>query len=205
VIARQGFADDEVLELARRALSAGEVVAIPTDTVYGLAVDPRVEGATSALFEVKGRPQTVEIPVLVAGIEQADHLALGGLRGAARRIAESFWPGPVTLVVQRRPELGWDLGGDGSTIGIRAPGHAVALRLCSCVGPLATTSANLHGTAPLTDAESVTRTFGERIALVVDAGTCDGVPSTVVDVTRGKVEVLREGGIPAEEIEQVTA
>src|SRR3954468_12745678 len=124
------------------ALEAGLVVAIPTDTVYGLAADPFRPGATDRIFEAKKRPRDVELPVLVADVEQALSLCAQELVAAgARRLMERFWPGPLTLVLPRRPGLDADLGSDDLTIGVRCPAHVVARTLCARVGPLAVTSA----------------------------------------------------------------
>jgi L-threonylcarbamoyladenylate synthase len=188
------------LSAAVAALRAGAVVAIPTDTVYGLAVDPRWPGATDAVFALKQRPASLELPVLVGDIETADTLAdVDGLPVAARRLADRFWPGPLTVVVARRAGLDWELGGDGSTVGLRCPAHVVARRLCSLVGPLATTSANRHGRPPLTTAAAVAREFGAEV-LVVDGGTCDGMPSTVVDTTGDALRCLRAGAVTWDDV-----
>jgi len=184
------------------ALGRGEVVAIPTDTVYGLAVDPGQAGATDALFALKARPRSLDLPVLVDGEEQAGLLAAGGLPPPARRLAAAFWPGGLTLVVPRRAGLSWDLGPHGDTIGLRVPDHDLARALCREVGPLATSSANRHGEDPCTDASSVTAAFGGGL-VVVDGGRCAGVPSTVVAVTDGETRCLREGAVPWADIRRV--
>jgi L-threonylcarbamoyladenylate synthase len=184
------------------ALREGAVVAIPTDTVYGLAVDPRCPGATDRLFALKERPTTLELPVLVGDVSQAE--ALGGPAGlpdTARRLADRFWPGSLTIVVARHPGLDWELGGDGLTIGLRLPAHALVQRLCQRVGPLATTSANRHGQAPITTAAALVEEFGEGVAVVVDGGLCDGEASTVVDVAGATPRCLREGALPWSDIE----
>ena len=127
--------DRDVLETAVAALLAGDVVGIPTDTVYGLAVDPRHHGATDALFALKGRPVVSELPVLVADVEEGRSLA--GPRGwpeEAGRLADRFWPGALTIVVERRAGLDWEIGGDGRTIGVRCPAHAIARTLCDGSG-----------------------------------------------------------------------
>lgn len=194
-----------LLDRAVSALAAGQVVAIPTDTVYGLAVLPGVLGASSALFAAKGRPRHLELPVLVADEEQADQLAgPSGLPETARRLARAFWPGPLTLVVMRRPGLDWDLGGDVTTVGVRCPDHALARELCHRVGPLATTSANRHGEPPLATASAVRGEFGSAM-VVVDGGRCDGMPSTVVDLTADPVRCLRAGSIDWESVVEVVS
>ena len=187
------------LDAAARALSSGHVVAVPTDTVYGLAADPFATGAADRLFAVKRRPREVDLPVLVAGEEQA--LSLTSTTPAvARRLMTRFWPGALTLVLPRHPDLAADLGSDEATVGVRWPDHPVATALCRTVGPLATTSANLHGQPPLTTAEEITATFGDAVAVVLDAGTCSASASTVVDCTGEEPKLLREGRIPWEEV-----
>lgn len=194
---------DRGIELAVAALEAGEVVAIPTDTVYGLAADPRHPRATEALFALKQRPAALELPVLVAGFDDAEALAgPDGLSPPARHLAHALWPGALTIVVRRRAGITWSLGGDGRTIGLRCPDHPVARRLCARVGPLATTSANRHGAPPLTTPGAVVDAFSGVIAVVVDGGVCDGMPSTVVDVTGDTPRCLRQGAVPWSEIER---
>lgn len=182
------------------ALRAGAVVAVPTDTVYGLAVDPARPGATQALFTLKSRPTHLALPVLVAGVEKAAALAgPAGLSSVARLLAERFWPGALTVVVARRPGIDWDLGGDPTTIGLRCPDHAALRALCRSVGPLATTSANRHGEVPLVTAEEVRAEFGDEVA-VLDGGRCDGRPSTVVDVSVEPLRLLRQGAVSWDDV-----
>jgi L-threonylcarbamoyladenylate synthase len=181
-------------------------VAIPTDTVYGLAVDPRRPGATDSLFAVKNRPPAIDLPVLVAGIEEAEELAgPDGMPPAARRLAERFWPGPLTIVVARRAGIAWALGGDGRTIGLRCPAHATARYLCARVGALATTSANRHGAPPLTSTAALAGEFGDSVAVIVEGGVCDGAPSTVVDATGTVLRCVRVGAVPWRAVEECTA
>jgi L-threonylcarbamoyladenylate synthase len=193
----------ESIERAATALRAGLVVGVPTDTVYGIAVDPRDRLATEKLFALKDRPGSLQLPVLLARPEQADELAEGGLPHSARNVVESFWPGALTIVVPRRHDLGWRLGGDETTIGLRCPDHLVARELCERVGPLATTSANVHGEPPLTSARELAGRFGGDLALVIDGGVLTGRSSTVVDLTGDRVECLREGAITFDAIEAV--
>jgi tRNA threonylcarbamoyl adenosine modification protein (Sua5/YciO/YrdC/YwlC family) len=182
------------------------VVAIPTDTVYGLAVDPRRPGSTGAVFALKHRPVTLVLPVLVAGVAQADALAgSDGLSPVARRVVDRFWPGSLTIVVARRVGLDWDLGGDGTTIGLRCPAHPVTRRLCERVGPLATTSANRHGEPPITSAAALAEEFGDAVAVVVDGGVCDGMPSTVVDLSGETLLCIREGAVAWSDVQESAA
>ena len=186
-------------DAAVAALRSGTVVAIPTDTVYGLAVDPTMPGGTDTLFALKDRPRSLELPVLVASVEQAEALAgPAGLSPLARHLADVFWPGALTIVVPRRPGLSWALGGSAGTIGLRVPDHAVARALCGEVGALATTSANVHGEPPCTEADAVMRSFGPTV-VVVDGGRCDGAPSTVVSAL-DDVRCLREGAVAWDDV-----
>jgi tRNA threonylcarbamoyl adenosine modification protein (Sua5/YciO/YrdC/YwlC family) len=185
----------DAIEEAAHALRAGQLVAVPTDTVYGLAADPFHTGATDRVYAAKRRPRQVDLPVLVADRGQALSLVIG-LTDAAERLMERFWPGALTLVLPRRPDLVADLGSDEATIGVRCPAHAVPRALCRRAGPLATTSANLHGEPPLTTAAEVALTFGDAVAVVLDSGPCSGAPSTVVDCTGLEPRLLRDGRIP---------
>lgn len=186
---------------ALEALDAGRVVAIPTDTVYGLAVDPFRPGASDRLFALKRRPRTVDLPLLVAGADQVRTVATA-VPGLAARLMDRYWPGPLTLVVPRRPDLEADLGDDEATVGVRCPDHEVPLTLCrrGPRGPLATTSANLHGEPTLTTAADVEAALGDSVAVVLDGGPCTGDPSTVVDCTGEEPKCLRDGRIPWPEI-----
>jgi len=188
-----------VIAMAVDALSGGDIIGIPTDTVYGLAADPFHTGAADRLFRLKGRPRHVDLPVLVANEEQALSLCTA-VPAEARRLMERYWPGPLTLVLPRRPDLDADLGEEDVTIGIRCPAHPVPLAICAEVGPIATTSANRHGEPVITTAEGVAKAFGPEIALVLDGGNCDQLPSSVVDCTGGAPKVLREGRISVAEI-----
>jgi tRNA threonylcarbamoyl adenosine modification protein (Sua5/YciO/YrdC/YwlC family) len=187
------------IEQAARALAGGLVVAIPTDTVYGLAVDPFRAGAADRVFEAKRRPREVSLPVLVTGTDMALTLATA-VPEAALALMGRFWPGPLTVVLPVAPGLGADLGDDEATIGVRCPNHPVPLALCVAVGPLATTSANRHGQPTLTTAPDVAAAFGDDVAVVLDGGVCSGSPSTVVDCTGLEPKLLREGRIAWDEV-----
>lgn len=188
------------LSAAVVALGAGRVVAIPTDTVYGLAADPSRRGATDQLFALKGRPPDLALPVLVADLEQGAALVGDGeMDPVARRLAERFWPGALTVVVKRRSGLEWDLGGDPATVGLRCPAGAVARALCRSVGPLAVTSANRHGAPPAVTAAEVAEMFGPEL-LVIDGGRCDARSSTVVDTTAVPPRCVRQGAIAWAEV-----
>jgi L-threonylcarbamoyladenylate synthase len=192
------------IEQAAEALVAGDIVGVPTDTVYGLAADPFHTGASDRLFAVKRRPRSVELPVLVASEEQALSLAIA-VPAPARRLMARYWPGALTVVLPRRPDLNADLGDDDATVGIRCPAHPVPRALCEKVGPLATTSANRHGSAPATTATELAAAMGAGVDLILDAGVCDGTPSTVVDCTGEEPRLLREGRLPWPELAATAA
>lgn len=183
------------VDQAVRALVSARVIGLPTDTVYGLAVDPFSIGAADRLFLLKRRPREVDLPVLVADEGQALDLATAVPR-SARRLMASFWPGALTLVLPRRSDLRADLGTDEATVGVRCPAHPVPLALCRAQGPIATTSANLHGEPTLTTAAEVDTVFGDALAVILDSGPCAGAPSTVVDCTGEEPRLLREGRLP---------
>ena len=184
---------------ALEALAEGQIVGIPTDTVYGLAADPSRPGATERLFEAKRRSRDLDLPVLVASVEQAISLTTA-VPAIATTLMHRFWPGPLTLVLPRRPDLVADLGEDEATIGIRCPAHPVPLALCAKGGPLATTSANLHGEPTSETAEEVVAVFGDTVPVVLDGGRRSGSPSTVVDCTGVEPRLLREGRVPWAEV-----
>jgi L-threonylcarbamoyladenylate synthase len=201
VIVAAGGADPDVVAQAAAALAAGGVVALPTDTVYGLAVLPTVDGATARLFDLKGRAENVPVAVLCADADQALALAEPAkVGGEVRRLAARLWPGPLTLVLRRRAGLGWPLGEPAATVGVRCPDEPLVRALAAAVGPLATTSANRHGEPTPRGAPGVSEAFGEGIALVIDGGPREGVASSVVDATRPQWRLLRAGPLTLDDI-----
>jgi L-threonylcarbamoyladenylate synthase len=190
-------AGPHAVTLAAEVLRAGEVVALPTDTVYGLAALPTVAGATDRLFALKGRGTDTPIAVLCADAGQALGLAAPeALSDEVRRIAEHLWPGPLTLVLPRRPGLGYVLGEPAETVGVRCPDHALVRAIAAAVGPIATTSANHHREPTPPTAKGVAAAFGAGLGLVLDGGRREAPPSTIVAVTGTGWKVLREGPIP---------
>ena len=174
-------------------LHGGGLVVMPTDTVYGLAGRADLADAVAAMFEVKARPSDRPLPVLGADIEDLRSVARFSEREA--RVAESFWPGPLTLVVQRAPRFTFDLGGsDRSTIGVRVPAHPLALELLSETGPVAVTSANLSGQEPAVTVDQAREVFGDAVGFYLDGGRLSSSPSTVARVG-DDVEILRTGAI----------
>ncbi len=188
-----GPAEAAAVATAARVLRAGGTVVLPTDTVYGLAALPTVRGATDQLVTLKGRAAQQPLAVLVADAAQARALVRPPTPEAARWMAE-LWPGPLTLVLARRPEAeALALGGDPTTIGVRCPGHAFVRALAAEVGPLATTSANRHGEPTPPTAAGAAAALAGPVGLVVDGGPAGTVASTVVDATVSPWRVLRVG------------
>jgi L-threonylcarbamoyladenylate synthase len=182
-------------EAAQKALAAGLAIAIPTDTVYVLAVDPFVPGASDRLFELVGRSREQDLPVLVASVWQALKLATA-VPEVSQRLMDGFWPGPLTLVLPRDPEVAADLGDDDLTIGVRMSDHPVPLLLCRDVGPLAVATLGAQGDADVETAEEVAEEFGDDVTVVLDGGRCAGLPATVVDGTGEDPLLIREGRLP---------
>jgi L-threonylcarbamoyladenylate synthase len=178
-------------------LRAGGLVAMPTDTVYGLGVWLEAPDGLARLFEAKDRPLDRAIVLLVADLDQAADV--GVLTPAARLLAERFWPGGLTLILAQAPgaRLPGALTAGATTIGVRLPDHDCPRTLARALGPLPVTSANLSGHADARDAAEVLAQLGTRIDLVLDGGPArGGVPSTVVDCTGDLPRILREGAIP---------
>lgn len=195
-------ADGPGLARVQAALEAGAVVALPTDTVYGLAVLPTLPGALQRLFELKGRPSSIAVAVLVGDAEQASRVMK--MQGLAANLAETFWPGALTIVGERLADLPYELGGDASSIGVRCPNAPYITELCRRVGPIAVTSANRHGGPPVDSAALLRENFGSQL-LIADGGICTGKPSTVVDVRGEQPQLLRAGAIDFEMIAAVAA
>ena len=187
------------LERALEVLGGGGLIAFPTDTVYGLGARVDDAEAIARLFSAKGRSEQKAIPVLLGDAGDLERVARD-LPEAARVLAARFWPGPLTLVVPRRPELPGVLGPDPS-IGVRVPDHPVACRLLRAAGPLAVTSANRAGGPNARTAAEVTAQLGGRIELVLDGGEAPGGrPSTVVDLAGGGLHILRAGPLTLESL-----
>ncbi len=185
----------EAVELLR----AGLIVAVPTDTVYGIAADLALPDAIERLFAAKRRPPEKAVAVLLADMAQAE--TLGKMTPHARVLGERFWPGGLTLVLPVRPGavLPRVLAAGAPTIGVRVPDHDAPRAIARTLGPLPTTSANVSGEVDARDAQEIAARLGDAIALVIDGGPIHGGPaSTVVDCTWDLPVILRAGAIPAE-------
>ena len=182
------------LEQALAALRAGLVVGMPTDTVYGLAADPRVRGAVAALAALKGRPANKAIPVLAESRRSLE--AVARFDEAARDLGDRHWPGPLTLVLPLAPGAPADAGDPAAgTVAVRVPDHPVALALLARAGPTAVTSANRSGEAEVRDAAAARALFGPAVAVYLEGTAPGGEVSTVLDLTGGRPRVLRPGPI----------
>jgi L-threonylcarbamoyladenylate synthase len=198
-------ADQATIEEAGRLLRTGALVAFPTETVYGLGADATNGRAVAAIFETKGRPQFNPLIVHVPSLAEAERIA--DVTPVAHKLAAAFWPGPLTLVLRRRPEAGLsDLVSAGlETVAVRVPAHPVALALLVAAGvPVAAPSANRSGRVSPTSAQHVADDLGMRPAVILDGGPAShGLESTVVDATGAAVMLLRPGAVPREAIEAV--
>lgn len=195
-------ADDPAsLRQAVEILRRGDLVAFPTDTVYGVGALVDDAQAISRLYVVKGRGSEKAIPILLSDPAELDRVAIE-VGQMARRLARRFWPGPITLVVPKLPSLPSELSAQ-PTVGVRMPDHPVALALMRQTGPLAVTSANLSGEANAVTAQQVLEQLGGRVPLILDGGrTPGGRPSTVVDCTGTEPRILRLGPISLQDIQR---
>ncbi len=194
------------VDAAIAAFDAGEIVAIPTDTVYGFAAEVSHRGAVARLFALKDRPSTVPVPVLVDSVDQIAYLG-AEWNEYASRLGRAFWPGALTIIVPVPHELGELVGSENDTVGFRIPDDDLMRRMIAVIGPLAVSSANLHGQPACRSAYEVLEQFRDNpgLAGVIDGGERSGDVSAVVDVTTNHWRVVREGAITAEDIARVLA
>lgn len=205
------FATDDPTEreagisAAALAVQRGQLVVLPTDTVYGVGADAFSPEAVRALLAAKGRGRDMPPPVLVSATTTLDALATG-VPSYARALIEELWPGPLTIVCHQQSSLQWDLGDTRGTVAVRMPDHEVALELLSRTGPLAVSSANRTGLEAATDAEAAEAMLGGKVEVILDAGPTKGdVPSTIVDVTGDTGRVLRPGAIPLDRLNEIVS
>ncbi|MEJ3404568.1 L-threonylcarbamoyladenylate synthase [Rathayibacter sp. YIM 133350] len=206
------------MRLARAAIGRGELVVLPTDTVYGVAADAFTPAAVQRLLDAKGRGRTSPPPVLIPGIPTLDALA-SDVPALVRDLVEAFWPGGLTVIVRSQPSLQWDLGETRGTVALRMPADRFALELLSETGPLAVSSANLTGHPSALTAADAVAMLGESVSVYLDGGAAgqgygtSGVPtaaagSTIVDATdlhgaEGLLRIVRQGVIGRDEIHRV--
>ena len=194
---------DRGIEAAIDAVKRGDLIVMPTDTLYGLGADAFKPWAVTALLDAKGRDRQMPPPVLVGSRATLDGLVFN-LPTPARDLIEAFWPGALTIVVEHAPSLQWDLGDLDGTVAVRMPLHPVALEVLRETGPMAVSSANKTGQPPAITAEEARAQLGFAVSVYLEAGECvDRTPSTIVDVTGDVPRLLRAGAIPLEKLRDV--
>ncbi|GGL47510.1 L-threonylcarbamoyladenylate synthase [Planomonospora parontospora] len=188
---------------AASAVRRGELVVLPTDTVYGIGADAFTPSAVNLLLEAKGRGRDMPVPVLVGTVRAANAL-VENLGPYGQDLVDSFWPGPLTLICRVNRSLSWDLGETKGTVALRMPLHAVALDLLKDTGPMAVSSANRSGAPAATTAEEAEKQLGDAVSVYLDGGPCaDSVPSTILDLTTAVPRLLRRGAVPVEKLREV--
>ena len=189
----------DTLSRAVEVLRAGGLVAFPTDTVYGVGALAFNGTAVESIYTAKDRPVEKAIPILIGDSSDLEKVSMD-IPEAARKLASRFWPGPLTILVPKRPDLPEAVSAT-STVGVRVPDHEVARALLRAAGPMAVTSANISGGRSPVTAEEVFEQLAGRIPLIIDAGrTPGGVPSTLVDCTAPELQILRAGPLTLEEL-----
>ncbi|NVM98848.1 L-threonylcarbamoyladenylate synthase [Arthrobacter sp. SDTb3-6] len=197
----------EGLAHAQKAIAAKQVIVMPTDTVYGIAADAFSPQAVATLLAAKGRGRNMPPPVLIPRIGTMEGLATE-IPDDARRLAEKYWPGPLTLIFHAQPSLTWDLGDTVGTVALRVPDEQLALDLLTLTGPLAVSSANRTGQPAAQTAQAAREQLAESVEVYLEAGFrplagTDGVPSTIIDATGPRLRLVREGAITLEEIRRM--
>ncbi len=188
------------LTAAERAISAGELVVLPTDTVYGIGADAFSPNAVARLLAAKHRGRDMPVPVLIGAWSTLDGL-VDHVSPAADALRSAFWPGGLTLVVRHALALAWDLGDADGTVAVRMPLHPVAIELLQRTGPLAVSSANVSGRAPAADAHEALTQLGDDVSVYLDGGVSpDPLPSTIVDCTVEPPRLLRAGAVSLTEL-----
>lgn len=191
------------LAAASGALRAGQLVVLPTDTVYGLGCDAFSSFAVQGLLDAKGRGRDMPVPVLVGSWSTVDGLVLG-VPPLARRLIEAFWPGALSLVLPHAPSLSWDLGDTRGTVMLRMPLHPVALELLRDFGPMAVSSANRSGQAPAATVTQAREQLADRVPVYLDGGPAgEPIASTIVDLTGDEPTVLRAGAVSVAQLTEV--
>ena len=194
---------EAAIEAAASAVRRGQLVVLPTDTVYGVAADAFSPDAVQALLDAKGRGREMPPPVLVSATTTLDALAVG-VPAYARALVERFWPGPLTVVCRQQSSLQWVLGETRGTVAVRMPDHEVALAVLERTGPLAVSSANITGRPAARDADEAEQMLGADVEVVVDGGPVSGgEASTIIDCTGPQGRVLRRGALSLDELNEV--
>ena len=191
------------LDHATGAIKRGELVVLPTDTVYGIGTDAFSQWSVERLLAAKGRGRDMPVPVLV-GSPSTLQGVVTDLPESGRALVEAFWPGALTIVCRQQPSLHWDLGETRGTVAVRMPLHPMAIDLLVATGPMAVSSANKSGSAPATTCADAEEQFGEAVTVYLDGGPSGApTPSTIVDLTLDPPRVLRAGALPLEVLREV--
>lgn len=205
------------MRLAKVSLGRNELVVVPTDTVYGLAADAFSAEGVRALLAAKGRGPQSPPPVLIGTLQTLQALA-EDVPDVANRLAETFWPGALTMILKAQSSLTWDLGETKGTVALRMPDHKIALALLQETGPLAVSSANLTGEPAATTCQQAEQYLGDKVAVYLDGGNSPkGEASTILDlthivdsydsegklITSGKIKIVRRGALSAEKIRSI--
>jgi L-threonylcarbamoyladenylate synthase len=193
------------IDAAVTAARAGELIVLPTDTVYGIGADAFIPAAVTTMLAAKGRGRNMPPPVLV-GTARAAAALVDDLGAFGQDLIDEFWPGALTLVFRASPTLLWDLGDTKGTVALRMPLHSVALDVLKQTGPLAVSSANRTGQPAATTADEAQQQLGEAVSVYLDGGPClDNVPSTILDLTGSIPTLLRAGAIPVDRLRTVVS
>jgi L-threonylcarbamoyladenylate synthase len=193
------------IDAAVTAARGGELIVLPTDTVYGIGADAFIPAAVTAMLAAKGRGRNMPPPVLV-GTARAAAALVDDLGPFGQDLIDEFWPGALTLVFRASPTLLWDLGDTKGTVALRMPLHPVALDVLKQTGPLAVSSANRHSEPPATTADEAQKQFGEAVSVYLDGGPCaDNIPSTILDLTGTIPTLLRAGAIPVDRLRKAAS
>jgi tRNA threonylcarbamoyl adenosine modification protein (Sua5/YciO/YrdC/YwlC family) len=193
------------IDAAVTAARAGELIVLPTDTVYGIGADAFTPAAVTTMLAAKGRGRNVPPPVLV-GTARAAAALVDDLGAFGQDLIDEFWPGALTLVFRASPTLLWDLGDTKGTVALRMPLHSVALDVLKQAGPLAVSSANRHGQPSAVNADEAEQQLGEAVSIYLDGGPCaDNLPSTILDLTGVIPKVLRQGAISVDRLRTVAS
>jgi L-threonylcarbamoyladenylate synthase len=202
---RDPFSRTTGIDAAVTAARAGELIVLPTDTVYGIGADAFIPAAVTTMLAAKGRGRNMPPPVLV-GTARAAAALVDDLGPFGQDLIDEFWPGALTLVFRASPTLLWDLGETKGTVALRMPLHAVALDVLKQTGPLAVSSANRHGQPAAVTADEAEQQLGEAVSVYLDDGPCPhNVPSTILDLTGAIPKVLRSGAVSVDRLRAVSS
>jgi L-threonylcarbamoyladenylate synthase len=193
------------IEAAVTAARAGELIVLPTDTVYGIGADAFIPSSVTTMLAAKGRGRNMPPPVLI-GTSRAAAALVDDLGAFGQALIDEFWPGALTLVFRASPTLAWDLGDTKGTVALRMPLHPVALDVLRQTGPMAVSSANRTGQPAATTADEAQSQLGEAVSVYLDGGPCsDNTPSTILDLTGTVPTLLRAGAVPVERLRTIVS